>query len=125
MATETSISIGKHLRAALLATEVGQRFTGIHPLTSEDNERLPYAAFLVMGGKTTPTTGETDPDRVQVALDIYAETYDAATELAEEVRASLRGLQTDHIASVYLAEHRDGLAGDAYAKTLILDILTN
>lgn len=125
MASESALSIGKHLRAALLGNAaVCAAVNDIYPLTGRD-QKLPYIAYAVTGMEAD-LTKIVGPDKVIVELAVFADTYDEAVEIAETVRGALYGLSDPLFGRARVINQKDDMADpDTYMKILTIRILTS
>lgn len=125
MASESSLSIGKHLRAALLADQaVKAAVNDIYPLTGWSQE-LPYIAYAVTGIEAG-ISKSIGPDCTFVELAVYAETYDQAVEIAEAVRDALYKIEDPLMGPARVINQKDAMANDdTYMKILTIRILTS
>lgn len=133
MASETSLSIGKHLRAALLDVPavreaVSEIYPLINPLADDDTAdvQFPYIAYAVTGMEAAPSKASTAPDKVIVELAVYDETYDGAVEVAEAVREALHDMRTPMIAGAWVINQKDDILAPAcFMKIMTIKILTS
>lgn len=129
----TGISIAKHIYARLTASEPLRALVGtrLYPVAADQGTTMPYVTYHRTALATEYTYDGAGPDTVSVSFRIVAGGYQAATEIAEEIRAALEGVRSAYgdfevrDAEVVNSVDAYDVDIDAYVLTLDMRFRTN
>lgn len=124
----TGISIGKHIYARLTASEPLRALIGtrLYPVAADQGTAMPYVTYHRTALATEYTNDGAGVDTVSVSFRIVAGGYQAATEIAEEIRAALEGVGAafgeSEVRDAEVANSVDAYDVDIDAYVLTLDM---
>ncbi len=124
----TGISIGKHIYARLMASEQFRTLVGtrLYPVAADQGTAMPYVTYHRTALATEYTCDGAGVDTVSVSFRIVAGGYQAATEIAEEIRATLEGVRAAYgeseVRDAEVANSVDAYDVDIDAYVLTLDM---
>lgn len=124
----TGISIGKHIYARLTASEPLRALIGtrLYPVAADQGTAMPYVTYHRTALATEYTCDGAGVDTVSVSFRIVAGGYQAATEIAEEIRAALEGVRAAYgeseVRDAEVANSVDAYDVDIDAYVLTLDM---
>jgi len=84
----------------------------VYPVSAPQNATLPYIVYQIVGSETLyHADNEAGLQATRMQIDCYAETYDAAYDLADKVRLALSGytglISTILIRGIFLESQQD------------------
>ncbi len=124
----TGISIGKHIYARLTASEQFRTLVGtrLYPVAADQGTDMPYVTYHRTALATEYTYDGAGVDTVSVSFRIVAGGYQAATDIAEEIRATLEGVRAAYgeseVRDAELVNSVDAYDVDIDAYVLTLDM---
>lgn len=124
----TGISIGKHIYARLMELEPLRALIGtrLYPVAADQGTEMPYVTYHRTALATEYTNDGAGVDTVSVSFRIVAGGYQAATDIAEEIRATLEGVRAAYgefeVRDAELANSVDAYDVDIDAYVLTLDM---
>lgn len=129
----TGISIAKHIYARLTASEPLRALIGmrLYPVAADQGTTMPYVIYYRTALATEYTYDCAGPDTVTVSFRIVAGGYQAATEIAEQIRTALEGVRSAYgdfevrDAEVVNSVDAYDVDIDAYVLTLDMRFRTN
>ena len=124
----TGISIAKHIYARLMELEPLRALIGtrLYPVAADQGTEMPYVTYHRTALTTEYTYDGAGPDTVSVSFRIVAGGYQAATDIAEEIRAILEGVRAAYgefeVRDAELVNAVDAYDVDIDAYVLTLDM---
>lgn len=124
----TGISIAKHIYARLTESEPLRALIGtrLYPVAADQGTAMPYVTYHRTALATEYTYDGAGTDTVSVSFRIVAGGYQAATDIAEEIRATLEGVRAAYgeseVRDAELVNSVDAYDVDIDAYVLTLDM---
>lgn len=92
----TSISAGLAVREVLLEA-LGDRVSGVFPVTIEQDAAMPYIVYYRMGVNDTPTKEVNAFDICDIQIDVWTKSYAEGVAIAEDVRSAIAGQELSYV----------------------------